>query len=160
MIHVESLTKIFRTHKKDAGLVGSIKSLFNRQYTEFKAADSVTFSIPEGALVGMLGANGAGKTTTLKMLSGLLYPTSGIATVMGYVPWQRDNEFRRNFSLVMGQRNQLWWDLPAADSFLLNKEMYRISDVDYKSRLLKMSEHLDIADKLHVQVRKLSLGNA
>ena len=158
MIHVESLTKIFRTHKKDAGLVGSIKSLFNRQYTEFKAADSVTFSIPEGALVGMLGANGAGKTTTLKMLSGLLYPTSGIATVMGYVPWQRDNEFRRNFSLVMGQRNQLWWDLPAADSFLLNKEMYRISDVDYKNRLLKMSEHLDIADKLHVQVRKLSLG--
>ncbi|MFN5007061.1 MAG: ATP-binding cassette domain-containing protein [Ignavibacteria bacterium] len=158
MIHVESLTKIFRTHKKEAGLVGSIKSLFNRQYTEFIAADAVTFSIPEGALVGMLGANGAGKTTTLKMLSGLLYPTSGTATVMGFVPWQRDNEFRRNFSLVMGQRNQLWWDLPAADTFLLNKEMYRISDTDYKKRLNIMSEHLGIADKLHVQVRKLSLG--
>lgn len=158
MIHVESLTKIFRTHKKEAGLMGSIRSLFNRQYTEFTAADSVSFTIPEGAMVGMLGANGAGKTTTLKMLSGLLYPTSGKATVMGYVPWERDNGFRRNFSLVMGQRNQLWWDLPAADSFLLNKEMYRISSEDYSKRLKTMSEHLDIADKLHVQVRKLSLG--
>lgn len=158
MIHVESLTKIFRTHKKEPGLLGSAKSLFNRQYTEFTAADSVTFSIPEGALVGMLGANGAGKTTTLKMLSGLLHPSSGTATVMGYVPWERDNGFRRNFSLVMGQRNQLWWDLPAADSFLLNKEMYRISDIDYKNRLKSLSEHLDIADKLHIQVRKLSLG--
>ena len=158
MIHVESLTKIFRTHKKEAGLMGSIRSMFNRQYTEFIAADAVTFSIPEGALVGMLGANGAGKTTTLKMLSGLLYPSSGNATVMGYIPWQRDNEFRRNFSLVMGQRNQLWWDLPAADTFLLNKEMYRISNADYTLRLKQMSEHLDIADKLHVQVRKLSLG--
>ena len=103
MIHVESLTKIFRTHKKDAGLVGSIKSLFNRQYTEFKAADSVTFSIPEGALVGMLGANGAGKTTTLKMLSGLLYPTSGIATVMGYVPWQREMNSVGIFHLLWGK---------------------------------------------------------
>jgi ABC-2 type transport system ATP-binding protein len=135
-----------------------MKSLFHREYTEFIAADSVTFSIEEGALVGMLGANGAGKTTTLKMLSGLLHPSSGIATVMGYVPWERHNDFRRNFSLVMGQRNQLWWDLPAGDSFLLNKEMYRIGDHDYNKRLNEMSQRLDIADKLHVQVRKLSLG--
>ena len=158
MIHVESLTKIFRTHIKKPGLIESMKSLFHREYSEYIAANSVTFSIEEGALVGMLGANGAGKTTTLKMLSGLLYPSSGTATVMGYVPWERHNEFRRNFSLVMGQRNQLWWDLPAADSFLLNKEMYRIADHDYRRRLQEMSERLDIADKLHVQVRKLSLG--
>jgi len=158
MIHVESLTKIFRTHVKQPGLLNSVKSLFHREYTEFVAADSVTFSIEEGALVGMLGANGAGKTTTLKMLSGLLHPSSGIATVMGFIPWERQNEFRRNFSLVMGQRNQLWWDLPAGDSFLLNKEMYRIAEHDYQQRLKEMSERLDIADKLHVQVRKLSLG--
>jgi ABC-2 type transport system ATP-binding protein len=158
MIHVENLTKVFRTHIKQPGLLHSISSLFNREYTEYVAADSVSFSIEEGALVGMLGANGAGKTTTLKMLSGLLQPSSGKATVMGYIPWERKNEFRRNFSLVMGQRNQLWWDLPAADSFLLNKEMYRISHQDYTMRLRSMSERLDIADKLHVQVRKLSLG--
>ncbi|MEY5131758.1 MAG: putative transporter ATP-binding protein YbhF [Bacteroidota bacterium] len=158
MIHVESLTKIFRTHVKQPGLLNSMKSLFHREYTEFIAADSVTFSIEEGALVGMLGANGAGKTTTLKMLSGLLHPSSGIATVMGYVPWERHNDFRRNFSLVMGQRNQLWWDLPAGDSFLLNKEMYRIANHDFNNRLKEMSERLDIAEKLHIQVRKLSLG--
>ena len=158
MIHVQNLTKVFKSHKKEPGIKGSITSLFNRTYTEYIAADSISFDIQEGELVGMLGSNGAGKTTTLKMLSGLLHPTHGHAEVMGYVPWKRDNEFRRNFSLVMGQRSQLWWDLPAADSYLLNKEMYSIASFDYTSRLKYLSETLGIADKLTVQVRKLSLG--
>ena len=158
MIEVHELTKKYLSHIKQPGLWGSVQSIVKREYKEFIAADSVSFSIAEGELVGMLGANGAGKTTTLKMLSGLLQPTSGTATVLGFKPWERKNEFRKNIALVMGQRNQLWWDLPAADSFLLNKEMYGISERDYSSRLKILTERLDITDKLHIQVRKLSLG--
>lgn len=157
-INVQNLTKIYRSHVKQEGLKNSIRSLFHREYKEYTAVNDVSFSIAEGELVGMLGANGAGKTTILKMLSGLLTPTSGTATVMNYIPWQRKNDFRKNFSIVMGQRNQLWWDLPAADSFLLNKEIYGIPQDLFLKRRDMLAERLDVADKLHVQVRRLSLG--
>ena len=157
-INVQNLTKIYRSHVKQEGLKNSIRSLFHREYKEYTAVNDVSFSIAEGELVGMLGANGAGKTTILKMLSGLLTPTSGTATVMGFIPWQRKNDFRKNFSIVMGQRNQLWWDLPAADSFLLNKEIYGIPQDLFLKRRDMLAERLDVADKLHVQVRRLSLG--
>ncbi|MCU0424982.1 MAG: ABC transporter ATP-binding protein [Candidatus Kapabacteria bacterium] len=157
-IEVRSLTKIYRSHVKQEGLAGSLKSFFKREYKERQAVKGVSFEIRQGELVGMLGANGAGKTTTLKMLSGLLTPTSGDAHVMGFVPWERSNDFKRQFAIVMGQRNQLWWDLPAADAFLLNKEIYRIPESDYRKRLQNLAERLNITDKLHVQVRRLSLG--
>jgi ABC-2 type transport system ATP-binding protein len=157
-IEVRNLTKIYRSHVKQEGLAGSLKSFFKREYKERRAVDGISFEIAQGELVGMLGANGAGKTTTLKMLSGLLQPTSGEAHVMGFTPWKRENEFKRRFAIVMGQRNQLWWDLPAADAFLLNKEIYRIPEADYRKRLGELAERLTITDKLHVQVRRLSLG--
>ncbi len=157
-IDVRGLTKIYRSHVKQEGLFGSVKSLFNRQFKEHIAVNDVSFSIDEGELVGMLGSNGAGKTTTLKMLSGLLHPTSGTASVLGFAPWERKNEFKRQFSIIMGQRNQLWWDLPAADSFLLNKEIYQIPEAEFRKRRDDLAERLDVADKLHVQVRRLSLG--
>ncbi len=158
IIHVDKLLKIFRSHRKEAGLAGSIRALVKREYNEYRAVDEVSFSIEPGECVGMLGANGAGKTTTLKILSGLLHPDSGKATVMGYVPWERHNDFRRSISIVMGQRNQLWWDLPAADSFLLNKQIYSISDADFKQRLHDLATALDVEHKLQIQLRRLSLG--
>ncbi|MBI5122750.1 ATP-binding cassette domain-containing protein [Candidatus Roizmanbacteria bacterium] len=135
-----------------------MKSLFNRKYYDAKAVDDISFSIDEGELIGFIGPNGAGKTTTLKCLSGLLYPTSGEVSVLGFTPFQRKHAFLKQISLVMGQKNQLWWDLPAIDSFLLNKEIYEISDSDYKKTLDEMTELLDVKDILQVQVRKLSLG--
>jgi ABC-2 type transport system ATP-binding protein len=158
VIQVSQLTKTFRSPVRAEGLSGALRSLIHREYKEYTAAHDISFSIERGELVGMLGSNGAGKTTTLKMLSGLLRPSSGTASVMGYIPWERKNGFRRSFALVMGQRNQLWWDLPAADSFLLNKEIYRIPESDYRRRVKELSEKLDVADKLHIQVRRLSLG--
>lgn len=157
-IDVQHLTKVYRSHVKKEGLLNSVKSLFNRQFREHIAVKDVSFAMQEGELVGMLGSNGAGKTTTLKMLSGLLHPSSGSASVLGFVPWERKNNFKRQFSIIMGQRNQLWWDLPAADSFLLNKEMYQIPDAEFQRRYTSLAERLGVADKLHVQVRRLSLG--
>lgn len=158
IIQVEKLTKVYRSHRKQEGLVGSVKALFNRQYNESRAVDAVSFGIEQGELVGMLGANGAGKTTILKMLSGLLYPTEGTARVAGFTPWERRNGFRQIVSLVMGQRNQLWWDLPAADAMLLNRDIYGIPDNLFRQRRDHLAGLLDVADKLHIQVRRLSLG--
>lgn len=157
-INVEHLSKEFKTPQKKEGIWGSLSSLFQKQYTIYKAVDDVSFSIEKGELVGMLGSNGAGKTTTLKILSGLLHPTKGTATVLGHTPWERHNDFRRRFSIVMGQRNQLWWDLPAMDSYLLNKEIYRIPTNRYKELVKKLSERLEIDSKLSIQLRRLSLG--
>ncbi len=158
VISVDKLSKFYSVHQKEPGLSGSLKSLFNRKYYDAKAVDDISFSIDEGELIGFIGPNGAGKTTTLKCLSGLLYPTSGKVEVLGYTPFERKHPFLKQISLVMGQKNQLWWDLPAVDSFLLNKEIYEISDSVYKKTLDELVELLDVQDILQVQVRKLSLG--
>jgi len=158
VIEVHNLKKFYKVHQKEPGLGGSIRSLFNRKYYDVKAVDGVTFDIGEGELVGFIGPNGAGKTTTLKVLSGLLYPTSGRVSVLGYVPWDRKPAFQKRFSLVMGQKNQLWWDLPAMESFILNKEIYEVPDAQFKTTLDELVDLLEVEDILKVQVRKLSLG--
>ena len=158
MIKVENLSKSFSYYKKEVGIKNSVKNLFHRERLIKNAVNNISFEIEEGEVVGFLGPNGAGKTTTLKMLSGILYPTSGNATVMGYVPWERKKEFKMNFSIVMGQKNQLWWDLPACESQHLNKYIYELDDKAFQSTLDELVELLDVKDLLNVQVRRLSLG--
>lgn len=158
IIQVSNLKKYYQIHKKEAGLKGSVKSLFKRTYEDAKAVDNISFSIEEGELVGFIGPNGAGKTTTLKCLSGLLYPTSGEVSVLGYNPWDRKNDFLKQISLVMGQKNQLWWDLPAIETFILNREIYEIPKNQYEENLDELVKLLEVEDILKVQVRKLSLG--
>ena len=158
IISVSHLKKYYQVTQKEPGLSGSIKSLFNRKYRQVKAIDDIGFNIEEGELVGFIGPNGAGKTTTLKVLSGLLYPNSGEISVLGFTPFARKNDFLKNISLVMGQKNQLWWDLPPVDTFLLNKEIYEVSDSDYKTTLEEMTRILNIENILETPVRKLSLG--
>src|SRR4030081_447828 len=131
IIEAVGLTKTYRVFQKKEGLLGALRGLVRREYKEVRAVDGVSFSIEPGEMVAFLGPNGAGKTTTLKMLSGLIYPTRGTAEVLGFVPWKREDVFRRRFSLVMGQKNQLWWDLPAADSFNLHREIYSLLTADF-----------------------------
>ncbi len=157
-LSVSHLTKHYRIYKKEAGLMGSINSFFKRTYETSKAVDDISFTIEQGELIGFIGPNGAGKTTTLKCLSGLIYPTSGEIKVLGYTPFDRNYDFLRSISLVMGQKSQLWWDLPPMESYLLYKEMYDISDSHFKSSLEELVELLELKEVLHVQVRKLSLG--
>jgi len=158
VIKVKSLKKFYRVHQKEPGLAGSVKSLFKRKYQDVKAVNNISFNINKGELVGFIGPNGAGKTTTLKVLSGLLYPTSGKVNVLDYTPWDRKPEFQKQFSLVMGQKNQLWWDLPALDSFILNREIYEIPRDQFDKTLKQLVNMLDLKDVLKIQVRKLSLG--
>lgn len=158
IIKVESLSKSFQYYEKEEGLKNSVKNLFFRKKLSKEAVTDISFTIEEGEIVGFLGPNGAGKTTTLKMLSGILFPTSGTATVLGYIPWQVKNGFKKQFSIVMGQKNQLWWDLPANESFLLNKYIYDLEDKDYRNIIEELSELLDVKDLMKVQVRNLSLG--
>ena len=158
VIAVSHLSKHYQVHQKEPGLAGSVKSLFRRSYSLVKAVDNISFEIEKGELVGFIGPNGAGKTTTLKTLSGLLYPTKGEVSVLGYTPWKRQAEFQKQFSLVMGQKNQLWWDLPAMESFILNKEIYEVPDDQYEQTLAELTELLGVKDLLKTQVRKLSLG--
>jgi ABC-2 type transport system ATP-binding protein len=157
-IEVNGLTKTFRTYKKQPGFSGAVKGLFHRRYEQTVAVNDVHFTIEPGELVGFLGPNGAGKTTTLKMLAGLLYPTSGSAQVLGYVPWERADGYRRQFALVLGQKNQLWWDLPARDSLELNSKIYGIPADRFERTVAEMGELLNVSDKLNVSVRELSLG--
>lgn len=157
-INVNNLQKYYRIYQKQPGVAGSIKSLFSRKYYNAKAVDNVNFNIEEGELVGFIGPNGAGKTTTLKCLSGLLYPTAGSVSVLGFTPFDRKKEFLRQISLVMGQKNQLWWDLPATETFLLNKEIYQIDDKRFKETVNELVELLEVKDIVNVQVRRLSLG--
>src|SRR5215212_2008211 len=157
-IEARNLTKVYRTYRKESGLRGSIKGLVRRKYDETRAADDVSFQIEEGELVGFLGPNGAGKTTVLKMLSGLLNPSSGEARVLGFVPWERSNDLKRQFSLVMGQKNALWWDLPAQESLELNRAIYGIDRTRFKKVVDGLSELLEVQDKMNVMVRELSLG--
>ncbi len=158
MIEVENLTRVFRTYKKLPGFWGGVKGLFHREFEETRAADNVSFSIAEGELVGFLGPNGAGKTTTLKMLSGLIYPTSGSARVAGFDPTRRENAYRRLFALVLGQKNQLWWDLPAIESFHLIRAIYGLPPDQFKATLDELVTLLAVEKKLNVMVRELSLG--
>jgi ABC-2 type transport system ATP-binding protein len=157
-IETKGLTKIFRIYKKKPGLGGAVRGLFHRTYEDVRAADNVTMSIEEGECVGFLGPNGAGKTTVLKMLSGLLYPTSGEARVLGHVPWHRADAFKRQFALLMGQKNALWWDLPARESLELNRAIYGISERRFKDIVEELTRLLDVKDKLDTMVRELSLG--
>jgi ABC-2 type transport system ATP-binding protein len=157
-ITVSHLSKHFRIYKKESGLGGSLRSFFKRSYEVSKAVDDISFSIEQGELVGFIGPNGAGKTTTLKCLSGLIYPTSGEVQVLGYKPFDRNHDYLRSISLVMGQKSQLWWDLPPMESYLLYKEMYDISAPHFKTVLEELVTLLDLKEVLHVQVRKLSLG--
>jgi ABC-2 type transport system ATP-binding protein len=158
IIQVEGLTKSFRSYKKLPGLTGALKGLFHREHETTCAVSHVRFDINEGELVGFLGPNGAGKTTTLKMLAGLLYPTSGSARVLGYVPWERADGYRRQFALLLGQKNQLWWDLPARESLELNARIYGIPRETYERTVAEMTDLLAVRDKLNVMVRELSLG--
>ncbi len=158
IIEAQGLTKTYRVFQKKPGLGGALRGLFRRQHKEVRAVDGVSFAIEPGEMVAFLGPNGAGKTTTLKMLSGLIYPTSGAARVLGFVPWERHDAFRRRFSLIMGQKNQLWWDLPAADSFQLHREIYSLPPEQFDRTLADLTEMFGVAELTRQPVRELSLG--
>lgn len=157
-IDLRGLTKVFRTYRKEKGIAGAVKGLFHREHTETRAVDGVSFSIAEGEFVGFLGPNGAGKTTTLKMLAGLLHPTGGEASVLGFTPWERKDGMKRQISLLMGQKNALWWDLPARESLELNRAIYEIPRADFDRSVAELTEMLDVRAQLDVMVRELSLG--
>ena len=158
IIEAQDLTKVYRVNQKKEGLLGAIRALYRREQKEVRAVDGVTFAIEPGEMVAFLGPNDAGKTTTLKMLSGIIYPTSGSARVLGYTPWDREDAFRRRFSLVMGQKNQLWWDLPAGDSFQLHREIYSLPAADFSKTLGELTELFDVGQLTRQPVRELSLG--
>ena len=158
IIRAEGLCRTYTVYEKQPGLIGSIRSLWNRKYRTVVAVDNVSFSVEPGEIVGFLGPNGAGKTTTLKMLSGLIYPSSGTASVLGFTPWERADSFRRQFSLVMGQKNQLWWDLPASDSFDLHREVYSLPKDRFQTVLGELIEMFEVSRLVRQPVRELSLG--
>jgi ABC-2 type transport system ATP-binding protein len=158
VIHVSELTKIFKVPEREAGLGAAAKALFRRQTRDVHAVEAISFAIQPGEVVGFLGPNGAGKTTTLKMLAGLLYPTSGEALVLGHVPSRREREYLRRMTMVMGNRNQLQWDIPALDSFELNRAIYRLRREDYVAMRDELVELLDVGDLVRKPVRNLSLG--
>jgi ABC-2 type transport system ATP-binding protein len=158
MIEVENLSKHFKVPVKVSGLGATIKHFFNRQYRHVEAVKCLDFKIDDGEFVGFLGANGAGKTTTLKMLTGLIHPSSGSIKINGYTPFDREATFLKDITLVMGQKQQLIWDLPAMDSLRINAAVYEISAGDFEERIEELATMLDIKDKLVQPVRKLSLG--
>jgi ABC-2 type transport system ATP-binding protein len=158
IIRAEGLCRTYTVFEKQPGLIGSIRSLWNRKFRTVVAVDNVNFTVEPGEIVGFLGPNGAGKTTTLKMLSGLIYPSSGTASVLGFVPWERADSFRRQFSLVMGQKNQLWWDLPASDSFDLHREVYSLPKDRFQTCLGELIEMFEVGRLVRQPVRELSLG--
>lgn len=155
---VRDLQKTFRVHEREAGAASSVKSLFARKFKEVEAVKGISFTIQPGEVVGFLGPNGAGKTTTLKMLSGLLHPTGGEATVLGFVPWKRNNDYLRQLSFVIGNRSQLLWDIPAMDSFLVNQAIYQVPEKQFRETLDELIELLDLSTLLKKPVRGLSLG--
>ncbi len=157
-IEVADLSKTYRFHRKEPGLIGSLKSLVWRESLETRAVDGVSFSIEPGEMVGFLGPNGAGKTTTLKVLCGLLYPSGGRVSVLGFTPWRRDHAFLRQISLVMGQKTMLQWSIPAMETLLLHRHMYRLSQRDFEQTVEELAGLLEVERLLRVQVRKLSLG--
>lgn len=158
VVDVRGLEKTYKVHERSTGLGATVGSLFKRSWKMVPAVAGIDFSIAPGEVVGFLGPNGAGKTTTLKMLAGLLYPTGGDATVLGYTPWKRDYAFLRRIALLMGNRTQLVWDIPAADSFLVLREIYGVTEADFKRRLDELVELLELQQLIHKPVRQLSLG--
>ncbi|MBT4694823.1 MAG: ATP-binding cassette domain-containing protein [Planctomycetaceae bacterium] len=158
IIEIKGLEKTYQVYQKKEGLRSSLRGLFKREYKQVKAVQGIDLQIEQGEFVAFLGPNGAGKTTTLKLLSGVIHPTSGTATVMGHIPWQRENEYRRRFALVMGNKNQLWWDLPAQESFRLHQQIYRIEADVFQNTLDELTDLLDLRDLLQQPVRELSLG--
>ena len=158
MIRVRNLRKTFRVHVKPPGLKGSLRSLFYRNWLDNQALRGVDLDVAAGEVVGLVGANGAGKTTLVKILAGVIYPTAGEAQVLGYRPWSRHDAFRRRISLIMGQKAQLWWDLPAEDCFLLLKEIYQIPQSQYRASLDDLASALNVRHLLNIQIRRLSLG--
>ncbi|MCI0394645.1 MAG: ATP-binding cassette domain-containing protein [Chloroflexi bacterium] len=157
-ITTHNLSKTYRVHEREAGFLAALRSLFRRKSREVRAVAEISFQVMPGEVVGFLGPNGAGKTTTLKMLSGLLYPSAGRVDVLGHVPWKREKEFLKQITLVMGQRNQLVWDIPAIDTFELNRAIYRIPPAQYRQTLDELVALLDLEELLRKPVRNLSLG--
>ncbi|HSG41630.1 MAG TPA: ATP-binding cassette domain-containing protein [Anaerolineales bacterium] len=157
-IKVENLSKTYQVPEREGGFGAAVKSFFKRKYKDVEAVKEVDFNIEQGEVVGFLGPNGAGKTTTLKMLSGLLHPTGGTASVLGFTPWELKTDYLRSMTLVMGQRNRLSWDIPAADSFLLGQAIYRIPDDEYKATFKELDELLELEPLMKKPVRNLSLG--
>ncbi len=158
IIEIEGLAKSYRVYQKKEGLRAAVGGLFRRQYRTVEAVRGIDLQVQQGEFVAFLGPNGAGKTTTLKLLSGVISPTSGAARVMGFVPWRRENAYRRRFALVMGQKNQLWWDLPAAESFRLHQQIYRIEPDRFDRTRDELTALLGVRDLLSQPVRELSLG--
>ena len=158
LIELHNLQKTYRVYQKKEGLRASIKGLFKRTHKEVQAVKGINLEVEQGEFVAFLGPNGAGKTTTLKLLSGVIHPTSGTASVLGYTPWERENDYRRRFALVMGQKNQLWWDLPAQESFRLHQQIYGIDTQQFQNRLDELSDLLGLRKLLSQPVRELSLG--
>src|SRR4029079_14263028 len=157
-IEVRDLRKVYEVPERGAGLGASVRSLFKRRTRTVTAVDGVTFAIAGGEVVGFLGPNGAGKTTTLKILSGLLHPTAGEARVLEYVPWRRENAYLKSMTLLMGKRTQLVWDIPAADSFRVLQEIYRIPEDRFRANVNELTELLELQELVHKPVRNLSLG--
>ena len=157
-ILVDALSKTYKVPEREPGFSAAVRSFFRRKYRQVPAVQRVSFTIAPGEIVGFLGPNGAGKTTTLKMLSGLLHPTAGTARVLGFIPWELKPEYLRAITLVMGQRNRLSWDIPAADSFLLNQAIYRLTDLEYNRTLKELDELLELSPIMRKPVRSLSLG--
>ena len=158
VIEIRGLRKSYRVYQKKEGLGAAFRGLFRREYRDVRAVRGIDLDVDESEFVAFLGPNGAGKTTTLKLLSGVINPTAGKARVLGYVPWERDNAYRRRFALVMGQKNQLWWDLPAAESFRLHEQIYRIDPDERRRTQDELTELLGVGHLLHQPVRELSLG--
>jgi ABC-2 type transport system ATP-binding protein len=157
-IQVNELSKHFKMFKREAGLSGAFRSFFNRKYETFHALKDISVQIEDGEILGILGENGAGKTTLIKLLVGLLHPSSGEVSINGFTPWNRKSDFLKQISVVMGQKNQLWWDIPASESFLLNQKIYEIPESQYKNTLDELVDLLSVREKLNVQGRRLSLG--
>src|SRR4249920_2699521 len=156
IIEIEGLAKSYRIYQKQEGLLASVRGLFHREYRDVQAVRGINLSVEAGEFLAFLGPNGAGKTTTLKLLSGVINPTDGTAHVLGHVPWERENAYRRRFALVMGQKNQLWWDLPAAESFRLHQQIYRIAPDKFKESQDELVDLLDVRRLLNQPVRELS----
>jgi ABC-2 type transport system ATP-binding protein len=157
-IETRNVTRVYHTFEKEEGLKGSLKALFKKKRLTKSAVNDFTFQVEEGEFIGLIGPNGAGKTTLIKMLTGVIHPTSGTVSVLGYTPCELKDAFKKNYAVVMGQKSQLWWDLPAVDSFGLNREIYQIPDVLYRKNLNYFTELFGVEKLLNIQVRNLSLG--